>query len=416
MIVMPQLSASGGSRASSAAPAISMPLPTPLSGNVVPTSNGVKATDTTVSLSPDLKFDEKKRTSQSDQPVPAGGAMKALKESAEMSGLDVQPELYNEALRFAAEGHYRQAKDRVAVLLALDTNDSDARLLLAKLHVAGQRWQEALSALDEAQQCGAHVPMALRKAVEEHLRSEAAALQEQESALSAREQGEVKALRTEARRLRSENAQLLGRSHDLERETRKWAWTTATVSGVGLLLVGLNVLITAFSSDGATEPTVADAIAMPDQGSAAAADVAPGAASVAAAVVAPPTTGAIADQAKSALASADGLDDTELKVVVRGDKAAVSGTVLTAKQKAKAKSVLSAVKGVSGVDVSGVSVLARTKGTEHVVGKGDTLSKIAVQYYGDGNLAGKIQKANASSLKGGTGLSIGQKLQLPPVE
>ena len=101
---------------------------------------------------------------------------------------------------------------------------------------------------------------------------------------------------------------------------------------------------------------------------------------------------------------------------VRQGSAIVSGDVLIASQKTIAVNALEAVSGISTVDARGIAVLARTKGTEHIVEQGDNLSIIARRYYGDGSLSGKIQKANATTLGGGNALKIGMKLVIPPVE
>lgn len=358
----------------------------------------------------EVRFDDSSRTSHSDQPVPAGGVLRALRNAAEMSGLDPVAELYNEALRCATEGHLRMARERLQVLLGLAPDDGEARLLLAKIHVAGQRWQEALAALDEAESCGVHVPMELRRAVEDHLRADRLAEDEQLEAHRAREQGEIKALRQEARRLRSENAQLLGRCHDLERETRKWAWTTAAVSVVGMVFIAATLVLGGPSGDGeAAEVATADVAAT----EAAATDVAAG--DAAATPSAPPTTSEIAERASAALAGAAELDDTRLAVQVGNGNAIVTGEVVTARQRIVAERTLKGVSGIRGVDTSGVTVLARTKGAEHTVRKGDTLGKIALHYYGEANLAKQIQDANHGLLKGKTDLQIGMKLKVPPV-
>jgi nucleoid-associated protein YgaU len=49
----------------------------------------------------------------------------------------------------------------------------------------------------------------------------------------------------------------------------------------------------------------------------------------------------------------------------------------------------------------------------HEVKKGDTLWKIAEQYYGDGNLYMKIFEANSGILKNPDSIQIGQKLHIP---
>jgi nucleoid-associated protein YgaU len=49
----------------------------------------------------------------------------------------------------------------------------------------------------------------------------------------------------------------------------------------------------------------------------------------------------------------------------------------------------------------------------HEVKKGETLWKIAEQYYGDGNLYRKIFDANTDTLKDPNLIKIGQKLRIP---
>ena len=49
----------------------------------------------------------------------------------------------------------------------------------------------------------------------------------------------------------------------------------------------------------------------------------------------------------------------------------------------------------------------------HEVMKGETLWKIAEQYYGDGSLYSKIFDANRDVLKDPNRINIGQKLRIP---
>jgi len=49
----------------------------------------------------------------------------------------------------------------------------------------------------------------------------------------------------------------------------------------------------------------------------------------------------------------------------------------------------------------------------HVVEKGDTLSKIAQQYYGDATLYPKIFEANRDVLQDPNKIKPGQKLRIP---
>ena len=49
----------------------------------------------------------------------------------------------------------------------------------------------------------------------------------------------------------------------------------------------------------------------------------------------------------------------------------------------------------------------------HEVQKGETLWKIAEQYYGDGALYGKIFQANRDIVKNPDRINVGQKLRIP---
>jgi nucleoid-associated protein YgaU len=49
----------------------------------------------------------------------------------------------------------------------------------------------------------------------------------------------------------------------------------------------------------------------------------------------------------------------------------------------------------------------------HEVKKGETLSKIAQQYYGDASLYPKIFEANKDTLKDPNLIRVGQKLRIP---
>jgi len=49
----------------------------------------------------------------------------------------------------------------------------------------------------------------------------------------------------------------------------------------------------------------------------------------------------------------------------------------------------------------------------HEVKKGETLWKIAVQYYGDGSLYTKIFEANKDTIKDPNLIKVGQRLRIP---
>lgn len=355
-----------------------------------------------------VRFDEVTRSSMSDQPVPAGGVPRALRMIGESAGLDVTAELYNEALTYASEGHLRAARERLQVLLALAPEDGEARLVLAKVDVAGQRWQGALASLDEAASYGVEVPKELRRAVEDNLRAEDAADQEQRDAVRAREHGENKALRQEARRLRSENAQLSGRILESEGEARKWAWTTAGVSVLAILFIAAN-LVLGGSSDPAPFNELADANAV----------VAPVVADAAMDEVVldePVTPVTLAERARVAIEEDPALDGAALEITVQGLAAVVSGEVMSHDQLKAAGAAIRSVDGIDTVDTDGIVNVARTRGTTHRVQRNDTLGGIASHYYGDSTLHTRILEANRHQLRSATAMQIGQELIIPSVD
>ncbi|MFT7520325.1 MAG: LysM repeat protein [Kiritimatiellia bacterium] len=368
-----------------------------------------------------VRFDESSRSSLSDQPPGPGGVARALRTAAEAAGLDAPSELYNEALRFAGDAHFSEAMERLQLLLCLDENDIEALLLLAKVHVACQRWPQALTCLDKARAAGAIIPTTLRSAVEEHLRSDRAGQSEVRSAERARSDGEIDALRQEARRIRSENANLLGTVHSLGNETRRWAWATAGVASISILFIVVNLAFSGSSTPGvpptADVPTVvAGAVVTPpivdSNGDAEAApSIAP-----ASPGTATPTSSALALSAQEALQSAPGLDGAALEVAVASGNAVVSGRVETHLQLKRAEDVLTEISGITDVNIDKVNVLSRTKGASHVVVSGDSLSSIAYRYYGDASLAKTIMRANPKTLRGRANLQIGMNLKVPGID
>ena len=358
-------------------------------------------------LGESIRFDDtSSRFSQSDQSVPLGGVPRALRGAAEAAGLDPCAELYNEALRYATEGHLRLARERLQMLLCMSPDDGESRLLYAKVQVASQKWSEALSALDEAQACGLHIPIEIRRAVEDHLRAEEAAKEEERAALRAREQGEIKALRQEARRLRSENAALLGRSTELERETRKWAWTTAGVSSVAILFIMANLVFGGDDAATVNQPQPAMvATTMP-----------PVLEQVAPAVMSEKPINVVATTAAEALRDDPILEGSKLEVEVSNKAAKVSGFVLTHVQFKQVEDLLANVDGIENIDLSSVANQSREKGGKHTVQSGDTLSHLAYYYYGDASLTEPILKANRATLRGRANLSIDQVLEIPSVQ
>ena len=353
-----------------------------------------------------VTFDQQSRAANSVQPVPQGGVPRAIREAAELAGLDPIAQLYNEALCYAREGHLRLARERLSVLLCFAPDDAEGRLLLAQVHIKDLQWRKALKALDEAQAHGQPIPTGLRRAVEAHVRAEQAAEEEQRVALHARDQGELKALRHQVRHLRSEHVGLAERGHKLEAEARYWAWATAGVSALTILFVLANLLL-----GGGSEAAAPDTVA---EGAPAAA--APAGSAEEAAPEAPPANAGtvLANRVADALRDDPMLSDAQLKVKVEGDQVSLLGQVAAHAQLKHAAAVASGVPGVLAVQTEQVAVLARTRGTEHTVQQGETLSHIARHYYGDSTLSKRILAANKKKLGGDArGLQIGMKLAVP---
>lgn len=364
-----------------------------------------------------LHFDTPPRASHSEQPLPNGGVVRAIREAAENCGIDPTAELFNEALSYASDGHLRLARERLAMLCCMAPDDGQARLLLARVHAAASQWREAAAALEAAAAVRATVPPALRRAVEDNVRGAEAGADEERTAVRAREQGELKALRQEARRLRAENAGLDGRSVELEREARRWAWATAGVAAFSVVFLVINLAIGA-TSGGSETSAVA-----PSEVPTAAAAVAPEAPVTAAAIgtpeappAPPPPPVDVAAAAASALAASDALAGTDLEVELANGTARLIGSVLTVQQRATAKAMVGRVDGVASVDVSAVQLKARTAGATHVVTKGENLGVIAQRYYGEAALVKPILAANKKELPSAEKLRVGQTLKIPAVE
>ena len=361
-----------------------------------------------------LDFNNSNRTSASKHTIAPGGVPKAIRDTAQGAGLDPIAELYNEALNFATEGHLRLARERLQMLLCMSPNDGEARLLLAKVYVAGQRWQEALAALDEAQNCNQTIPPRLRSAIETHLHKQQDVKDEHRTAMRAREQGEIKSLRQEARRLRSENAQLVGRTSDLEKELKKWAWTTAAVSCVAVVFIAVNLL------GGATTPQHSEvALQAPISTPPAVVAVRTPEVVETPAITPQPTpspTPVSSNDIAQQLSTMPQLEGANITVKLSGTEASLSGTVLTSAQRYHAKTQLLGMSKIESVNTEKLTVKARSAGTSHTVKKGDTLSHIARYYYGDSTLTKPIAQANRSTLGKNTTLSIGQSLLIPAVD
>ena len=125
-------------------------------------------------------------------------------------------------------------------------------------------------------------------------------------------------------------------------------------------------------------------------------------------------SGSGSPRAAEALAANANLDGTALEVEVSGSSATVAGSVESHRQRKTAEKVLSGVSGITSVDASSVTVTARTRGTTHEIKRGDTLSHVAYQYYGEHGKTKHILKANRG-LKA-SNMQIGQLVKIPAID
>lgn len=349
---------------------------------------------------------------------------RALRELAEINGMDPIAQLYNEALQYANEGHPRLARERLQMLLCMSPDDAEARLLLSRIFAAGRRWQEAQKELDEAAKYGAEIPQNLRHAIDEHFRLAQREESDRREVVRERDEIELCSLRGQVKSLRSENAVFQSDVRRLQSDVRRWAWATLGVAllGIGLwagslLVVGESTPIEAptVAADVAPVAPAAPALAAPAE-VVPATPTKPAAASTT--IPAQPATAAalpselLKRDALAALDRSPGLNGHGVTVGLQGSQVVATGHVLHYTQLMLAERTLAAIDGVDGVDVSGVEVLSRTQGTTHVVASGDTLGAIAQRYYGSSAHGDIIAQANDASPKR---LQLGQKLDVPPM-
>jgi nucleoid-associated protein YgaU len=111
---------------------------------------------------------------------------------------------------------------------------------------------------------------------------------------------------------------------------------------------------------------------------------------------------------------AAGLGITGLGVTFANGNVRLTGTSPTAAAMEKAALIAGNVEGVSNVDTSGLVAPLATEVVEYyVVEKGDSLSKIALRYYGDASLHPRIFDANREVIRDPNLIYPGQKLRIP---
>ncbi len=110
-----------------------------------------------------------------------------------------------------------------------------------------------------------------------------------------------------------------------------------------------------------------------------------------------------------------GLSVDGLKVDVDGDKAVLSGKAASQAEREKAILAAGNTQGVAQVDDQLSVASAEPESQYYRVVSGDTLSKIAKQYYGDTSKYPVIFEANQPMLKDPDKIYPGQVLRIPPL-
>jgi nucleoid-associated protein YgaU len=107
----------------------------------------------------------------------------------------------------------------------------------------------------------------------------------------------------------------------------------------------------------------------------------------------------------------------DLQVTFQDGMCSLSGECPSAAAMQKAVLLAGNVQGVTGVNIANLKVPAPTPVEEkieyYIIQKGDTLSKIAKQYYGDANQYPLIFEANREVIKNADLIFPGQKIRIP---
>lgn len=111
-----------------------------------------------------------------------------------------------------------------------------------------------------------------------------------------------------------------------------------------------------------------------------------------------------------------GIEVDDLFVDVEGDKVTVHGEVDSQEEKEKVILILGNVKGVATVDDRLTVANPKPEAKFYEVKKGDSLSKIAKEFYGDPMKYPVIFEANKPMLKDPNLIYPGQKLRIPSLE
>jgi nucleoid-associated protein YgaU len=127
-----------------------------------------------------------------------------------------------------------------------------------------------------------------------------------------------------------------------------------------------------------------------------------------------PTWDELREKALTQLLEKHGFGVTGLAVDVEGERVTVSGRVATQEMREKVVLVLGNTAGIAKVDDRMTVERKEPEAQFYTVKPGDTLSKIAKQYYGNANKYPAIFEANRPMLKDPDKIYPGQALRIPP--
>lgn len=105
-----------------------------------------------------------------------------------------------------------------------------------------------------------------------------------------------------------------------------------------------------------------------------------------------------------------------LKIIIEGDRAIVSGLAHDQSTREKVVLVVGNVEGISQVDDNMTVENKEPESVFHTVERGDTLSKIAKEHYGNANKYPEIFEANKPMLTHPDKIYPGQVLRIPALK
>ena len=316
------------------------------------------------------------------------GATELIINALDESGINAPAQLYDEALTLAQEGRLTPAAERLRMLLVLDPTDANAAQLLGKVMAARGQWQEALAYLDTAATNGASTLVGLKDEVQSRLQRQIQETEAHRQRVSTRERTEIRNLRSEAKRLRSDNAALELEAENLTHRVKVWSGVTALVAG------SASALLLAAMLFGADNPT-SDTTALDNS---AVVSTAPAQSNP---IIQPGTEVAPSQNTTTTLAANTNVTgDSPIKSTttvtdIKAEKTTTTGTKTTAN---------STVKSAAS---NGVLI------TTHTVESGDNLYNLSRKYYDSKTEWKTILEANKDTLGGDIALQIGMKLKIP---